>query len=132
MKNTAWPRLLVLAAALASTSVVACSLILDKNKDQCATNGDCAKFGAGFTCNAGVCSKPTTGTDSSVDPDGALPDGALPDGGCVPKVPKSSREDFLNEACTDSTCVPFDNCARLGLCGDATLPALVDPPDGGV
>lgn len=122
----------MVATLLSSTSVVACSLILDKNKDQCATNGDCAKFGPAFTCNAGVCATTTTALDGSTLPDGALPDGALPDGGCVPKVPKTSREDFLNETCTDSTCIPFDNCARLGLCGDAALPALVDPPDGGV
>lgn len=30
--------------------------------------------------------------------------------------------------CPDNLCVPFDNCARLGLCAGATLPPLVAPP----
>jgi hypothetical protein len=131
-KTTFWPRLLLVTTLVSATSLVACSLILDKEKDQCASNGDCAKFGSGYTCNAGVCQKPTASTDGAVDPDGAVnPDGG--DAGCTPKVPKVSREEFLNETCTDSKCIPFDNCARLGVCeGDAALPALVDPPDGGV
>lgn len=121
--------LVVAIAAALGLGAAACSLILDKNADQCATNADCEKLGAGLVCNAGVCAATTL-------PDGATPDGAAPDGGtdgCVPKEPKVSREEFLNETCTDSKCVPFDNCQRVGVCpGDAALPALVDPPDGGV
>jgi hypothetical protein len=123
-----WTRLVTLVAIVLAPTGVACSLILDKNKDQCTQNGDCARFGAGYSCNAGLCA-----TRSGVLPDGATdPDGAAPDGGCIPKTPKSSTEEFLNEPCTGSTCIPFDNCARLGLCDGGRLPALVDPPDGGV
>jgi len=39
------------AVALASS----CSLAYDLSPDQCSTNSDCAKFGAAFTCNAGLC-----------------------------------------------------------------------------
>lgn len=104
----------------------ACSAILDTNADQCSSDGDCARF-SGRVCRDGVC----------VLGAATLPDGAAGDGGdageagaCVPKVP-SSQDDFLNEPCTNAQCIPFDDCARTGVC-DAALPALLDPPEGGV
>lgn len=130
--NTHFPRkALVAAAVVLGLGGAACSLILDSEKDQCATTADCDKLGVGLACVTGVC---VASADSGLPgQDGALPDGASPDGGCTPKEPKVSSEDFLNETCTDSKCIPFDNCTRLGLCGgDASLPALMDPPDGGV
>ncbi len=131
--NTHFPRKgLVAAAVVLGLGGAACSLILDSEKDQCATTADCDKLGVGLACVTGVC---VASIDDGGPPgkDGALPDGALPDGGCSPKEPKSSREEFLNETCTDSKCIPFDNCQRLGICGDdAGMPVLVDPPDGGV
>ena len=131
--NSNWPRLLTLGAIVLATTGAACSLILDKNKDQCTQNGDCARFGAGYTCNAGLCAtRPGVLADGAVEPDGAVPDGGGEDAGCTPKTPKTTNEDFLNETCTDSKCIPFDNCARLGLCDGGPLPALVDPPEGGV
>ncbi len=132
MKRHSWPKALTLLAIAVATSGAACSLILDKSKDQCAADGDCAKFGAGFSCKAGLC-KSGLLPDGAFPTDGAfLPDGALADGGCVPKSPKTSPDEFLNEKCTDSKCIPFDNCARLGLCDGGPLPTLIDPPDGGV
>jgi len=103
--------LLVALAAL----LTACSLLLDKSKDQCTTSDECAQYGAGLQCIQGVCAAAAAGAA----------------GTCAPQTPKLNNTDFLNEKCTDSKCIPFDNCARLGVC-DGNLPALVTPPDGGV
>ena len=112
--------------ALAVTGIsTACSLVVDTNKDQCATDGDCHTAGA--LCLDGVC---LYGTDAAgMPPSEAGPADADLD--CTPKVPVS-QSDFLNETCTSAQCIDFDDCARLGLCGDAALPDLVTPPDGGV
>ncbi len=99
----------------------ACTFISRTDVDQCARDSDCARFGARFACTSGVC---VSG--------GATLDGRAPDGGCLPKEPKTSDPEFLNEKCTNATCIPFDNCARLGVCDDAALPELLAPPDGGV
>lgn len=130
MRNRPKTAKLVVPFVLAglTMALAACSLILDTKKDQCTVDGDCAKFGGTSKCVSGVCSQSSSLTDGSI-PD-ATTDGSLPDGACVPKEPKSSREDFLNETCTDSKCIPFDDCARVGLC-DGGLPPLVDPPEGG-
>jgi hypothetical protein len=53
-------------------------------------------------------------------------------GACTPPETARSNFELLNEPCTNATCVPFDNCARLGMCGDAAMPNLISPPDGGV
>jgi hypothetical protein len=45
---------------------------------------------------------------------------------CFSGTPTTDAE-FFNQ-CTNATCVEFDNCARLGLCNGAALPALIDPP----
>lgn len=132
MRNT--HKAIVFAAAF---GLGACSLLLDGNKDQCSGNGDCATFGAGYTCSAGLCKAPgdgsssgngSSGGSSGNDPDASSSSG---DAGCVP-TPKTRNADFYNEKCTNSSCVPFDNCARIGLCDGGALPALISPPDGGV
>ena len=50
-------------------------------------------------------------------------------GSCYPCAPTTN--DQLENACTDSTCMPFDDKARIpGFTG--TLPTISDtPPDGG-
>lgn len=121
--STARSRIVVsLCLAVAMT---ACSLIVDKTKDQCSTDRDCAPAGRAV-CLAGVC---VVGTPSGGDGGGDGEVGA--DGGCVPKPPVS-QDDFLNATCTSASCISFDNCARLGLCAEAGLPALVTPPVGGI
>lgn len=117
-------RLLFSLGGAALVILGACTFISRTDVDQCTGNADCARFGAGFTCTSGVCI-------SGGDGGGSL-DGRAPDGGCLPKEPKTSDPDFLNEKCTNATCIPFDNCARLGICDDAGLPELIAPPDGGV
>lgn len=105
-KTWRFPLLLLLVSL-----VSACTLLLDKSKDQCVSSADCASFGSDFQCVQGVCVAPGSGA-------------------CTPKTPKTERLDFLNEKCTNATCIPFDNCATVGFCG-GELPALVAPPKGG-
>lgn len=132
MRNRPKTAKLVVPFVLAGLTMVlaACSLILDTKKDQCTVDGDCAKFGSTSKCVSGVCSQSSTTLPDGAPSSDAGTDGSLPDGACIPKEPKTSREDFLNEKCTDSKCIPFDDCARVGLC-DGGLPPLVDPPEGG-
>lgn len=111
---------------LVSAFLAACSVLLDKSKDQCTTNGECARFGATYQCVQNVC---VAGGGLDAGPDGA-PGGDAGSDACVP-TPKTKNSDFYNEKCTNSSCIPFDNCAKLGIC-DGGLPALVTPPDGGV
>ena len=115
--------------------LTACTAILNQGADQCSADTDCVRFGAQYTCSQGLCRDPNAPSSSSGSggaSSGNQPDGSTTeDGGCVP-TPKTRNADFYNESCTNASCVPFDNCARLGLCDGAALPALVSPPDGGV
>ncbi len=125
----------------------ACSLLLDGSKDQCTGDSDCSSFGAGYTCSAGLCKAPgdgssggngsSGGSGGNVSSSGELPgtsssSSSSGDSGCTPNPIRMRNADFYNEKCTNSSCVPFDNCARIGLCDGAALPALIPPPDGGV
>lgn len=90
-------------------------------------------FGGAIACNA------ILGLGDYQITDGGLPnggdggpgdcDGATGDGGCYACTP--TNNDQLENACTDSTCLPFDDNARIpGFTG--TLPTITDlPPDGG-
>jgi hypothetical protein len=131
MSTTGKPRTGTLIALGVASIMTACSLLVNTDKDQCASDGDCAAT-AGAQCRQGVCVL----SDALLDGGGDAPtDGPTTidaDDGCVPKVPVSD-EDFLNEKCTSAQCIDFDNCARLGLCpGDSGLPPLVTPPVGGI
>ena len=68
---------------------------------------DCTRFGGHPLCQDGVCVL-----------------GLGPEG-CFAGTPTTQSE-YLN-ACSTAANVPFDNCARLGLCDSMTLPATVDP-----
>lgn len=111
----------------------ACSLIANTKGDQCSSDADCKKLSQTAVCQSGVC---VDNSLSGADGGPGLTDGGsgvgeggkLPDGGCIPKVPVS-QSDYLNEKCTNSSCIPFDNCARIGVC-DGSLPPLI-VPDGG-
>ena len=95
-----------LAVLLASSA--GCSLVLDKQSDQCSTDADCEHFGGHPYCNSGYCVASGLGPEN-----------------CVLGTP-TKQSDYLN-ACSTSKCVAFDNCDRLGLCSGQTLPPLVDP-----
>jgi hypothetical protein len=103
------------AVGLAALGLVvsACSLIVQTNTNQCNGDGDCKPYGEYSLCSAGICVIPSDG------------------GTCFMGDPMTDPE-FFNQ-CTDAGCEPFDNCARLGLCGDdAGLPPLIPPGDGGL
>jgi ABC-type phosphate transport system substrate-binding protein len=101
--------------------VPACSLLLDRS-DQCATDNDCVSFGNHPVCHGGFC------VSSGLGPPG-----------CFFGTPQNQGQ-YAN-ACSTSQCIPFDNCARLGLCQSTgaipdtvvtpanlgTAPALVNP-----
>jgi ABC-type phosphate transport system substrate-binding protein len=87
----------------------ACSVLLDHNANQCQTDDDCSRFGGHPFCQAGAC------VESGLGPTG-----------CFYGSPTSTTQ-FLNQ-CTTSTCTPFDNCARLGLCGPGTDAGTAAPP----
>src|SRR5687768_14484704 len=91
-----------------------CSLILNNDSAQCVTDEDCVRFGGHPFCQNGVC----------------VPSGLGPEGCTVTKTGKQT--DYLN-ACSAASCVPFDNCGRLGLCGTKpTAPATVDPTNASI
>lgn len=122
----------LLAAGLAITG--ACSLLVETGTDQCTTNTDCAPFGAYSVCSDGICVKPAPVDDAGADAADASDAHDGSDGGeeagCFSGDPTTDLQ-FYNQ-CTDAGCEPFDNCGRIGLCGDAGLPALVPPTDGGL
>jgi hypothetical protein len=94
---------------LACTLTAGCSVLVNDAASQCESDADCAHFGGHPYCRDHVC----------------VPSGLGPEG-CVVGEP-TSQGDYLN-ACSQAACVPFDNCARLGLCGEsASMPAAVDP-----
>jgi hypothetical protein len=91
------------------SSGAACSVIVESETNQCASDADCGRFNNGSVCRGGLC----------------VLSGEPPTECFTGKPVKNA--DFLNQ-CTDAQCIKFDNCERLGLCQGAALPALVDPP----
>jgi hypothetical protein len=104
-------RWVTLAATGLLLTSAACSVLLDRDPTQCHTDADCAHFGDHPYCQGGLC------VSSGLGPEG-----------CFYGTPTQPGE-FLNQ-CTTAQCLSFDNCERLGLCGDASDldAALVTPP----
>jgi hypothetical protein len=100
-----------LVAAAVLTTCAACTLLLDRSTTQCQTDSDCAPFGTHPFCQSGVC------VSSGLGPSN-----------CFYGTPQEPQ-DFLNQ-CSAAECLSFDNCSRLGICGDAGAydAALVQPP----
>jgi hypothetical protein len=89
----------------------ACTLLLDRSATQCQSDVDCAKFGSHPFCRNGTCEESGLGPSN-----------------CFYGTPQGAA-DFLNQ-CGTAQCLGFDNCARLGLCGNANdAGALIAPPD---
>src|SRR5207248_1524287 len=108
------PRRTMIAAFALTAASAACTLLLDRSKEQCSTNADCiGHLGAGATCVDSVCtggSGPGTdggGTDGQADGQAEAAPG--PDACGTP----TNNDELLN-ACTNAQCVPFDNCDKLG------------------
>jgi ABC-type phosphate transport system substrate-binding protein len=112
----------LLGLAASAVLISACSLLLDRS-DQCQTDQDCVAFGNHPVCRGGFCASSGLGPP-----------------GCYFGTPQNQTQ-FAN-ACSVSDTVPFDNCARLGLCQNTggtipetlvlpanlgSVPALVNP-----
>ena len=95
--------MIALLALGAAASFSGCSFLIDKNARQCERDSDC-HAGSYSSCQRGVCVDPAR-------PSGAGAAGCLAATGCFRCVPEAGNE-FLN-ACTDASCVPFDNATRL-------------------
>jgi hypothetical protein len=104
---------LSIALAVALPITGGCSVIVDRDMVQCRVDTDCAKFETGNTahavCSQGIC------TNSGLGPKG-----------CFSGTPTTTTQ-YLN-ACTNAQYLPFNNCARLGLCGATPLPDPWTPP----
>ncbi len=126
-----------MAVVALAVIVPACSVLLDKSADQCAVDGDCARF-PGTVCVARACVASPLGAAGAANEQGGSGGGGEPSGGgsggaapsCSVAKPMTNDE-IMNYPCTNATCFPFDNCARVGLCDGGALPALVAPPTGG-
>src|SRR4051812_42478125 len=94
MRNTLMS-VLVLVTGLAGAA--GCTLLVDRNGQQCSTDADCVHFGGHPSCVSGVC-----------QPSGLGPDG------CFVGTPMM-QSDYLN-ACSKAETMAFDNCGRLGMC----------------
>lgn len=90
----------------------ACSLIVENSSQQCQSDSDCSQFGAAL-CDLSqhVCVAKSDG-------------GAGADGSCVGAGAAATNVQILN-ACTDSSCKPFDNKARCtNLTADGGRPPI--------
>lgn len=115
---------MLLAGTLAAAG--ACTLLVDADPQQCRGDGDCAAF-TGTSCDLGrhVC-VPSVG--HGADAGATTPSVPEADASfCPPDGSPAPGLELLN-ACTDATCVPFDNRTRLhNLAGDGSLKPLPDP-----
>lgn len=119
---------LLLLALLANPG---CSLLLSVDASQCSHDDDCARFGQ-MTCDtsAHVCVAidPRGQTGQAVDAglaSASAVDGAVScqaSSGCFQCEPSSDLE--LLSACTDATCLPFDNKRLTHLNPDGSLTPL--------
>jgi hypothetical protein len=114
VRDASKPKLRAVAVVLGTTLILAsaaCTVLLDRSATQCQTDDDCSKFGGHPFCQSGAC------VVSGLGPTG-----------CFYGSPVQP-DDFLNQ-CSAAQCLAFDDCSRLGLCGDAAEAdaALVPPP----
>jgi hypothetical protein len=130
------PWLLKMVALIAPLTVGAsmgCTLVLDASPAQCQRTDDCARF-AGTICDTvrHLCAA-AAADDGGPGGDGAGDDPADPaeTTGCAAGTNAPSPGFELLNACTDATCLPFDNRQRLrNLPGDGVLPPLPELPAG--
>ena len=86
-------RLFTTAFAVVFCGLLAgCSLALDSDRDQCASNADCAEFGSGLTCNGGLCVDP----DGGDGPWGCGGEAEIPDPPQVHTLRRSFRDIVTN------------------------------------
>jgi len=98
-------------------------VLLNSDATQCQSNADCARFGQTscdmekHVCRAAVSPRVDSGQADLSAPDAAV--SCQGSTGCFQCSPGTDPE-FLS-ACTDSTCIPFDNGRLTNLNSDGTL-----------
>ncbi len=101
-----------------------CSVLLDKQTAQCESDRDCARFSM-TVCDrrARVCvASPADAATADVATSSDTADSCQGPAGCYACQP--SNDDQVQAACTDSTCIPFDNKRVTTLNPDGTLKPL--------
>lgn len=93
---------MLLTAAVATWGLGACTLLVDASADQCASDADCARFGAVCDRASHLCIAQTSGGDGSA--------AMLGDGGATACVPRQLPAAL--DGCPAGTCLPFDNAVR--------------------
>jgi hypothetical protein len=110
----------LLKALLFATTISlgACTLFLNHDANQCSADVDCASFGQS------VCDLATHVCISNPDASATANDAdtCIGTSGCYLCTP--SNEQQILSACSDSTCVPFDNTRLTNLNLDGTLKPL--------
>ena len=110
----------VLALALPPVIVGAACSLTDVRRDACTSDAQCAAaFGLGSSCGpGGYCTDPTVSSSCAGMNDAGV--------ACYACTPTTTQE--IENACTGSTCVPFDDATRLtNLTADGGLPPLPPP-----
>lgn len=105
------------AALLIGAATAGCTLALDTRPVQCGRDQDCARFSKSI-CDVAIriCVPALSASAGGTGGDGSGFGGAggarcrVPSG-CVSCLPAQGSDS--SNACTDATCVPFDNRARL-------------------
>lgn len=113
---------MLLALALEPVLAGAACSLTDVRRDACTSDEQCAAaFGLGSACqSSGYCSDPTVSPSCASTNDAGL--------ACYACTPTSTQQ--IENACTGSVCVPFDDATRLAnLTADGGLPPL-PPPTG--
>jgi len=119
------PRLLA-RVGLALLATVGCEQILSLHERSAGegVDGGAGQADGGAACVGKFCQLPDASSSDAPGGDGGSGAPSCPPG-CFSGTPTNDVE-FFN-ACTNSSCVVFDNCERLGLC-DGAAPALLSPP----
>lgn len=125
MRALSWSRAIGLLGAVLWIGA-ACSVLYDLSPDQCERSSECASFGSGYTCEAGICKAPPGGGSSGKGgASGAGPGGNGGDGGAIePECRDHAECEELHGAddphtCQDGKCVPLPSeCEKHQDCFD--------------
>jgi hypothetical protein len=121
-----------LGAALVLAALPAGCSLGNFTPDACGQSGECvALFGAGSQCLNGYCTDAVKCAGDADCKEGTCRGGFCAVGSCESVVADrpcwacapESRLEFLN-ACTNATCVPFDQARVTKLSPDGTLPPV--------
>jgi hypothetical protein len=111
----------LLVATMIFTSAIllgACNLLLNHDANQCYADADCASY------RQSVCDLATHVCIQNTDAGAATndADSCMSKSGCYLCTP--SNEQQILSACSDSTCIPFENARLTNLNLDGTLKPL--------